>query len=105
MKDNNLLSLVGLGRENMLITSNEKLLEDMNKVANEIYKEVQDYFSHEEVKDKLVEISKILCENEVIYDFEAVYNGEKDEGSIEKNLEKLVEKPVEKEEPIEIEGV
>jgi cell division protease FtsH len=94
MNGDNLLSLVGLGRENMLITSNEKLLEEMGKVANDIYKEVQEYFSREDVKVKVNEISNILCENEVIYDFEAVYNGEKDEGSIEKNLEILVKKPV-----------
>lgn len=73
MRDNNLLSLVGLSRENMMITANEKLLDDMQKVANEIYSEVVEYFSDDKVKQIVQNLSKYLVEYEVIYDFDLAY--------------------------------
>ena len=73
MKDNNLLSLVGLARENMMITANEKLLDDMQKVAAEIYAEVVEYFSDDKVKQIVQNLSKYLVEYEVIYDFDLAY--------------------------------
>lgn len=73
MKDNNLLSLVGLARENMMITANEKLLEDMQKVAEEIYAEVVEYFAKDEVKQIVQNLSDYLVEYEVIYDFDLAY--------------------------------
>ena len=74
MQEGNLLSLVGLGRENMMITANEKLLKDMQKVANEIYSEVKEYFSSDEVKKIVQNISEYLVEYEVIYDFDLAYS-------------------------------
>ena len=73
MNDNNLLSLVGLARENMMITANEKLLEDMQKVAEEIYAEVVKYFSQDEIQRIVQNLSKYLTEYEVIYDFDLAY--------------------------------
>lgn len=73
MSDNNLLSLVGLGRENMMITANEKLLEDMQKVANEVYSQVVNYFSTDEVKKIVQNLADYLVESEVIYDFDLAY--------------------------------
>lgn len=73
MNDNNLLSLVGLARENMMITANEKLLEDMQKVAEEIYAEVVKYFSQDEIQQIVQNLSKYLTEYEVIYDFDLAY--------------------------------
>ena len=73
MLDNNLLSLVGLGRENMMITANEKLLEDMQKVASQVYKEVVEYFAQDEIKKIVQNISDYLVEYEVIYDFDLAY--------------------------------
>ena len=74
MKDGQLLSLVGLGRENMLISANEDMLKQMQELAEEIYAEVKEYFELPVVKARLEEISKGLAENEVIYDFDEVYN-------------------------------
>ena len=74
MKDGQLLSLVGLGRENMLISANEDMLKQMRELAEEIYAEVKEYFELPVVKARLEEISKGLAENEVIYDFDEVYN-------------------------------
>ena len=73
MNDNNLLSLVGLARENMMITANEKLLEDMQKVAEEIYAEVVKYFAQDEIQQIVQNLSKYLTEYEVIYDFDLAY--------------------------------
>ena len=73
MNGNNLLSLVGLARENMMITANEKLLEDMQKVAEEIYAEVVKYFAQDEIQQIVQNLSKYLTEYEVIYDFDLAY--------------------------------
>ena len=73
MRENNLLSLVGLARENMLITANDKLLSDMQKVAEEVYSEVVEYFAQDEVKQIVQNLSNYLVEYEVIYDFDLAY--------------------------------
>ena len=73
MNDNNLLSLVGLARENMMITANEKLLQDMQKVAEEIYADVVKYFAKEEIQQIIKNLSDYLVEYEVIYDFDLAY--------------------------------
>ena len=73
MKENNLLSLVGLARENMMITANEKLLDDMQKVANEIYSEVVEYFSKDKIKQIVQNLGEYLVKYEVIYDFDLAY--------------------------------
>ena len=74
MLDDNPLSLVGLSRENMMITANENLLNQMEKVAKDIYSEVVSYFSSDIVKENLKAIAKELADNEVIYDFDAVFD-------------------------------
>ena len=74
MLDDNPLSLVGLSRENMMITANENLLNQMEKVAKDIYSEVVSYFSSDIVKENLKAIAKELAANEVIYDFDAVFD-------------------------------
>ena len=73
MKEDNLLSLVGLARENMMITANEKLLQDMQKVAEEIYADVVKYFAKEEIQQIIKNLSDYLVEYEVIYDFDLAY--------------------------------
>lgn len=73
MQEGNILSLVGLSRENMMIAANETLLENMKEVSNEIFGEVVEYFENSKVKENLEKIAKELCENEVIYDFDSVY--------------------------------
>ena len=85
MQDGNYLSLVGLSRENLMISANETLLEDMKKTAKTIYSEVVEYFSNDEVKEKLQNIADVLVEKEVIYDLEEFFE-EKSEESI--NLDK-----------------
>ena len=57
----------------MMITANEKLLDDMQKVAAEIYAEVVEYFSDDKVKQIVQNLSKYLVEYEVIYDFDLAY--------------------------------
>ena len=82
MQDGNYLSLVGLSRENLMISANETLLENMNKVAKQIYSEVVEYFSNDEVKEKLHNIANVLVDKEVIYDLEEFFE-EKSEESID----------------------
>ena len=103
MQEDNLLSLVGLGRDNLMIAANENLLSRMRETANSIYLEVKTYFSNDEVKKKLQKIADILCENEVIYDFDAILMGidsenevllgkqEKDINKFENESEKAIE--------------
>ena len=89
MNSGSYLSLVGLGRENMMITANEKLLEEMNDVAKSIYESVVEYFRKAEVREKLQNIADVLVEKEVIYDLEEFFEEkveEKAEDSI--SLEK-----------------
>ena len=81
MNSGSYLSLVGLGRENMMITANEKLLEEMNSVAKSIYDSVIEYFRKAEVREKLQNIADVLVEREVIYDLEEFFE-EKAEESI-----------------------
>ena len=81
MNSGSYLSLVGLGRENMMITANEKLLEEMNSVAKSIYDSVVEYFRKAEVREKLQNIADVLVEREVIYDLEEFFE-EKAEESI-----------------------
>ena len=73
MNSGSYLSLVGLGRENMMITANEKLLEEMNDVAKSIYESVVEYFRKAEVREKLQNIADVLVEKEVIYDLEEFF--------------------------------
>ena len=82
MQDGNYLSLVGLSRENLMISANETLLENMNNVAKQIYSEVVEYFSNDEVKEKLHNIANVLVDKEVIYDLEEFFE-EKSEESID----------------------
>lgn len=70
MQEGNLLSLVGLSRENMMISANEELLNNMKETANMIYSEVKSYFSNPEVVDKLHNLSLILVKEEVITDLD-----------------------------------
>ena len=70
MDNDNLLSLVGLSRENMLISANEDLLNKMRDKAQEIYIQVYEYFNTEEMMNKIEYLGKLLAENEVIYDFD-----------------------------------
>ena len=72
MSSDNLLSLVGLARDNMMIGANEQLLTQMNEKALEIYKEVKGYFEDSEVQDILLKLADYLAENEVIYDMDSV---------------------------------
>ena len=72
MLDNNLLSLVGLAKDNMMISANEDLLKRMNETANSIYREVEGYFEDIEVQEIVQKMANLLCEQEVIYDFEVV---------------------------------
>ena len=58
----------------MMITANENLLNQMEKVAKDIYSEVVSYFSSDIVKENLKAIAKELADNEVIYDFDAVFD-------------------------------
>lgn len=90
MQEGNYLSLVGLSRENMMISANETLLEDMKKTAKQIYSEVVKYFSNDEVKEKLQNIADVLVEKEVIYDLEEFFEEEVEEK--QSFLEKVTEK-------------
>lgn len=71
MDKGNLLSLVGLSRENMLISANEDLLNKMREKAKDIYNQVYEYFNQEIVINYVEYLGKLLAENEVIYDFDA----------------------------------
>lgn len=73
MQEDSLLSLVGLSRENMMISANEELLIKMEKVAKKVYTDVIKYFENSEVKEILQKIAQNLSENEVIYDFDKEY--------------------------------
>lgn len=75
MQEGNLLSLVGLSRENMMISANEELLNNMKDTANIIYSEVKTFFSDPKVIEKLHKIAIILVEEEVITDLDNVING------------------------------
>lgn len=89
MTNDNLLSLVALSQENMMISANENLLKNMQEVAESVYREVRDYFSDDIVKKILQNISDYLVKNEVIYDFDKVYDfAENKVNSLEIDLNK-----------------
>ena len=93
MNNGSYLSLVGLGRENMMITANEKLLEEMNEVAKSIYESVVAYFRKAEVREKLQNIADVLVEKEVIYDLEEFFEEKSDVVEDKQSfLEKVTEK-------------
>lgn len=67
-----ILSLVGLARENMMITANEELLKKMEKEGQILYKEVLDYFKKDEIQEILHKIVEKLMVEEVVYDIDDI---------------------------------
>lgn len=74
LQEGTILSLVGLARENMLISANEDLLKKMEKEGQMLYKEVVEFLSRPEVKENLHKITDKLIEDEVVYDLEEILN-------------------------------
>lgn len=70
MKEGSILSLVGLAKENLMITANEKLLQDMEEVGQEIYQEVVELLSSEEYMNYILQLTEKLMLDEVIYNFD-----------------------------------
>lgn len=73
MQEDNLVSLVGLSRENIMVSANEELLQNIKKIALDIYTEVKNEFKKEEVSEMIRYFSDILSDNEVLYDFDTQY--------------------------------